>query len=139
MQTEILVSQDKPHNGNGHIGKTDVLHFPTEELYERTGRSKQKLIEGSLDDVFLQIPKMPEKQTIEAVPQQPQAIEKKEFPDYPAIQVHKAIDDDANQSQIDSIQGDHIKDAHNEISSILQARLHGEAYQSEIKAKCFHP
>ncbi len=81
---------------------------------------------------------MPEEQAVETMSQQPQAVKEEEFPYHPAVQVHEAVDDDADQSQIDRIQGNHVEDAHNEIGTILQARLHGESDQSPVKTKGFH-
>src|SRR5262245_33988014 len=138
MQMEICVCQNKPRNGDGHIGETDVLNFTSQELDEGTCRTQQELIEGSLNDIFLQFPEVPEEKAVEAVTQQPQAIQEEELPNDPTIQVDKAIDDNANQAEGDRIQVDYSEHAHDEISAILQTRLHGEADQSEVKAQGFY-
>ena len=69
--------------------------------------------------------------------QKPQAIQEEEFPDVPAVQAYKTIDDDADQAQADRIQRNYAEDAHYKINPILQAGLHGDADQSDIEAQRF--
>src|SRR5690349_17979414 len=129
---QVYVGKDQPGDGDRHICEANILDFAPQELDKGTCRPEQELIEGSLDEIFLHLPKMPEEEAIQAVSQQPEAIEKEKLPDHPAVQVHKAIDNDTYQAQVHGVQGDDVEDPHDEIGSILQARFHGNADQPDV-------
>ena len=71
MQIKIDIRQDETSDGNQHIGEANVLNFAPQELDERACRSEQELIKGSLNEIFLHLPEVPEKQAVKAVSKQP--------------------------------------------------------------------
>ncbi len=114
------------------------MNFASQELDEGTRGPEQELIEGSLNDIFLQFPEVPEEKAIQAVAQQPQAVQEEKLPNDPAVDIHETIDDDADQAKVDRVQGDDVEHTHDEIGTILQTGLHGEADQSDVKTQGFH-
>src|SRR5687767_4638945 len=138
MQSQIYISQGDTGNGDKHVGEADILDLSTEKLNEGTCGSQEELVEGSLNQVLLKFPEMPEKQAVHTVTEQPQAVEENEFPYIPAVQVHESVDQYADHAKVDRVQGNNVEQAHDKVRSILQARLHRDTDQFEVKAQRFH-
>ncbi len=81
---------------------------------------------------------MPEKETIKAVPQEPQAVEKHHLPQRPSVQVPEAVDQNADERNLHEVEYDHANDTGDKVRAVLQTRLQCHAYQPEVQRHCIH-